>query len=131
MDHIASLQPVLAAILASKCSRSCSTLIKHLEDRLLHILARCLNALLKPWGRRIIKVNPEDREAIREVLSPYKKEVVMLARRNVSIARKRRILNQTLRKYPEFHEVLAGIAKTLNEIIESKLKKENGERKSG
>ena len=126
MEQITHLQPVLAAILASNCSRSCAILIKHLEDRLLHLLGRCLNYLLKPWGRRVIKLQTGDREAVRGVLIPYKQVVLKLAKRNVPVATKRKILDHALRKHPEFHEVLAGIAKTLNDLIESKLKEKDG-----
>lgn len=121
-EAIGLLHPVLAAILASNCSRTCSLLIKHLEDKLIHLLGRCLNALLKPWGRRFIKLPTKDQAAVRDILLPYKKEVLILSQQKVSVAKKRKILDQALRKHPEFHEVLAGIAKTLNELLESQLK---------
>lgn len=129
MSTLATLKPVLAALLASECSATCSLLIRHLEDRLLVLLGRCLNALLRPWGKRIIKLKSGEREALRQVLKPYKREVLLLSQRNVTATKKRKILDQALRKHPEFHEILAGIAKTLHGKIEADFK-ENGKTKS-
>ena len=123
MNELNKLRPVLEAILLSECSNACSLLIRHLEDRLFSLLTRCLNAVLRPWGQRIIKINPEDRETVRKVFLPYKKEVLALSQNSVSITKKRKIIDKALKTHPEFHQVLAGFAKTLCELIDARSKK--------
>lgn len=123
MKRLRQLQPVLEALLSTENSRACALLISHLEDRLLNLLAQCLNAILVPRNKRILQLQREDREPIRHALQPYKYEVLSLSDRGVGPIKRRQRLDHILRKHPDFHTVLAGIAKTLFHLIESKLKK--------
>ena len=105
------LIPVLDAILSSGTSKKCVQLLEHLENKLLVMFFRWLNAFIRRKKR--FKLPPEEEENVKKVLSPYQKELIQLSSMKVDISQRRKSLAGLLRRDRAFHRIFAAIAKTL------------------